>query len=222
MQFKSSCRPANLQSILLMALAVNACCHSSVKTLPKSSIILETHIPMKRVNDARLLNGSPWSDVWPSWSGRNSLGLGPTPSEVANALSVAKQASVNVVIAQQQLQTAKENVLNQQRIATEKQTQAVIMKQKFQAAASLQRSEAIQQRLAASKAAVAQAAAHAAAIEIQNTEHEAAKLSHFTRNAQPSAGHHISSLPPTKNHLPISYFEPINFGSWVDNQAHFV
>ncbi|KAH8356659.1 hypothetical protein KR084_009590, partial [Drosophila pseudotakahashii] len=149
---------------------------------------------------------------FPSLSNRHSLEFGPTPKEVSNALSESKQASANVVIAQQQLHAAKENLLNQQRIATEKKTHAVILKQKSHAAAAIQRSDAIQQRLAASKAAVAYAAAHAAAIEIQNTQHEAAKLGHFTRNAHPSAGHHVA----TKSILPLSYLEPINFGPWMD------
>lgn len=115
--------------------------------------------------------------------------------EVSNAIANAKQASANVLIAQQQVQAAKENVLNQQRIATEKETHASILTQKSEAAAAIQRSEAAaaaqsvilaQQRLAAAKnmvaqqqriaatkeaqaAAALQSSAHAAAAEIQRT-----------------------------------------------------
>uniref|UniRef100_A0A6P4E366 Uncharacterized protein LOC108038560 n=1 Tax=Drosophila rhopaloa TaxID=1041015 RepID=A0A6P4E366_DRORH len=179
-----------------MTLAVNGCCNTSLKAVPKRSIVLEDHVPWTRVSGARILNGGPWNQGWSA-----SIGFGPTPSEVSNAISVARQASANFAVAQQQLQAAKENVLNQQRIATEKQTQAVILKQKSQAA-------------------VAHAAAHAAAAEIQKSELEAAKLSHFTRIAHPSAGHHISSLTSANNHLSISNLEPIGFGSWLDSQGN--
>lgn len=120
---------------------------------------------------------------------------GPSPSEVANAIAMAKQASANVLIAQQQVQAAKDNVLQQQRLATDKETHATILTQKSEAAAAIQRSEAAaaaqsvilaQQRLAAAKSMVAQQqriaaakeaqaatalhnSAHAAAVEIQRT-----------------------------------------------------
>lgn len=120
---------------------------------------------------------------------------GPSPAEVANAIAMAKQASANVLIAQQQVQAAKDNVLHQQRLATEKETHASILTQKSEAAAAIQRSEAAaaaqsvilaQQRLAAAKNMVAQQqriasakeahaaqalhnSAHAAAAEIQRT-----------------------------------------------------
>ncbi|KAH8234489.1 hypothetical protein KR038_012120, partial [Drosophila bunnanda] len=148
----------------------------------------------------------------PAWKTGHALGLGPTPSEVINAISVAKQASANVLIAQQHLQAAKENVLNQQRIATEKQTQAVILKQKSQAAAALQRSEAIQRTLAASKAAVAHAAAHATAVEVHKTETEAARLGHLARNAHTSANH---PLLLANNHFSGTKLEPIGYGAWL-------
>ncbi|XP_026842793.1 uncharacterized protein LOC113565247 [Drosophila persimilis] len=154
--------------LLLIVLTAGAWCASSSKPLEKRSLALdEASIPWAITSGPRALNGGAWNLGWPTWSGgHTSLGIGPTPNEVAHAISVAKQASANVLIAQQHLQAAKENVLNQQRIATERQTQAVILKQKSQAA-------------------VAHAAAHAAAAEIQKTEHEAAKLGHFTRNAHP-------------------------------------
>ncbi|XP_052856539.1 uncharacterized protein LOC128264875 [Drosophila gunungcola] len=220
MQFtsnKSECRPI-LRLMLLMALAANACCNSSLKVVPNRGITVDDHVPW--ASGARLISGSPWDQAWLSWNARHTLGFGPTPSEVSNAVSVAGQASANFFVAQQQLQAAKENVLNQQRIATEKQTQAIILKQKSQAAAAIQRSEAIQQRLAASKAAVAQAAAQAAVAEIKKTEHEAVKLGYFTQIAHPSSNHHISSLKPASIHLPISNMEPIGFGSWLDTYGN--
>ncbi|XP_017128638.1 uncharacterized protein LOC108146903 [Drosophila elegans] len=201
MQFtpnKSECRPI-LRLMLLMALAVNACCNSSLKVVPNRSITVEDHVPWE--SGARLLSGSPWDQAWLSWTARHTLGFGPTPSEVSNAVSVAGQASANFFVAQQQLQAAKENVLNQQRIATEKQTQAIILKQKSQAA-------------------VAQAAAQAAAAEIKKTEHEAVKLGYFTQIAHPSSDHHISSSKPASNHLSISNMEPIVFGSWLDTYGN--
>ncbi|KAH8235346.1 hypothetical protein KR032_011690, partial [Drosophila birchii] len=149
---------------------------------------------------------------WSGWKSGHALGLGPTPSEVMNAISVAKQASANVLIAQQHLQAAKENVLNQQRIATEKQTQAVILKQKSQAAAALQRSEAIQRTLSASKAAVAHAAAHATAVEVHKTETEAARLGHLARNAHPIGNPHLFLA---NNHLSGTKLDPIGFGALI-------
>lgn len=62
--------------------------------------------------------------------------------EVAHAIAVAKQASANVLIAQQQVQAAKEGVLHQQRLASEKETHAELLRQKTEAAAAIQRSEA--------------------------------------------------------------------------------
>ncbi|XP_011196991.2 uncharacterized protein LOC105221594 [Zeugodacus cucurbitae] len=156
---------------------------------------------------------------WNPWkSFAASHGSAPSPSEVANAIASAKQASANVLIAQQQMQAAKENVLNQQRMAMEKETAAAILTQKSEAAAAIQRSEAAaaaqavvlaQQRLAASKSAVAhqqriaaareaeaasalQRSAHAAAAEIQKTEYEASKLGQYTRNGNAGAAHHLT------------------------------
>lgn len=65
-----------------------------------------------------------------------------TPIDVATAIAAAKQASASVLIAQQQVQAAKENVLLQQRIAAEKESQAEILRQKSESAAAIQRSEA--------------------------------------------------------------------------------
>jgi len=116
---------------------------------------------------------------------------------VSNAFSVTKLASANVFITQKQLETAKENLLNQQRIAIEKQTQALILKQ-------------------TSQAAMARAAAYVAAAEVQKTENEAAKLDHITRNGQ-----HILSLSPASNQLSISYLAPIHLSSWLNGRSHF-
>lgn len=116
------------------------------------------------------------------------------------------------------MQAAKENVLQQQRIAMEKEAAAAILTQKSEAAAAIQRSEAAaaaqavvlaQQRLAAAKATVSQQqriaaareaeaaaalhrSAHAAAAEIQKTEIEASKLGQFSRNNQAGAAHHLT------------------------------
>lgn len=160
------------------------------------------------------------------------LASGPSPNEVANAIAAAKQASANVLIAQQQMQAAKENVLNQQRMAMEKEASATILTQKSEAAAAIQRSEAAaaaqavllaQQRLAAAKAAVAhqqriasakeaeaanalQRSAHAAAAEIQKTEYEASKLGQLSRNNNAGAAHHLTF---TKD----AAFSPITAGT---------
>ncbi|XP_017062466.1 uncharacterized protein LOC108102238 [Drosophila ficusphila] len=199
-----------LQLILFMALAATACCSSGLKTVPKRSIFSEDYTSW---SPAGGVSGSPWS-------GRYSEGLGPTPSEVTNAIIEAHKARSNVVIAQQQLNAAKENVLNQQRIAIEKQTQAIIINQKSQAAAAIQRSEAIQQRIAASKAEVAHAAAHAAVEEIQKTKHEAAKLGYLTQNVHHSAGQLIYSLTPSNKHLSVSNLKNIGIGPWLDGNGN--
>ncbi|XP_033252387.1 uncharacterized protein LOC117191698 [Drosophila miranda] len=219
-----SCRSTMPLMLLLIVLTAGAWCASSSKPLEKRSLALDVYpeasIPWAITSGPRALNGGPWNLGWPTWSGgHTSLGIGPTPNEVAHAISVAKQASANVLIAQQHLQAAKENVLNQQRIATERQTQAVILKQKSQAAAAIQRSEAIQQRLAASKAAVAHAAAHAAAAEIQKTEHEAAKLGHFTRNAHPGVGNPLPTIGSGNNNFSPSNVETIGFGHWLSGST---
>lgn len=54
----------------------------------------------------------------------------PSPTEIAAIISQAKQASASVLIAQQQVQAAKENVLLQQKLASEKESQAAIALQK--------------------------------------------------------------------------------------------
>lgn len=80
-----------------------------------------------------------------------------SPIEVANAVAAAKQASQNVLIAQQQVQVAKESVLNQQRLAAEKETHATILNQRkaAESAAAAQSVVLAQQRLAHAKNAVA-------------------------------------------------------------------
>lgn len=89
---------------------------------------------------------------------------GPSPAEIAATINAAKQASAQVLIAQQQVQAAKDNVLNQQKVANEKEASAAYASQKSEAAAAVQRSEAAaaaqavvlaQHRLAAAKANVA-------------------------------------------------------------------
>ncbi|KAH8413809.1 hypothetical protein KR222_008725, partial [Zaprionus bogoriensis] len=215
--------------LLLVLFATSGCMAASEKTLPKRSLG-ETSIPWSSTSSAQLGVGGAWNSAggWANLGGNNggwvggpsSLKAVPSPNEVANAISAAKQASANVLIAQQQMQAAKENVLNQQRIAMEKETHAAILTQKSEAAAAIQRSEAAsaasavvlaQQRLAASKAAVAyqqriaaareaeaasalQRSAHAAAAEIQKTEYEAAKFGQLTRNGNAGAAHHLTII----------------------------
>lgn len=152
--------------------------------------------------------------------------------EVSSAIAEAKQASENVLIAQQQMVAAKESVLQQQKLASEREANAQIAQQKLASIAALQRSESsaaaqgvilAQQRLAATKAALAhhqkiasvkeahaaeslRSSAHAAAIEIQRTENEAEKLSTIHRNGEAASLHHVAA---TKDAL----LAPIIIGS---------
>lgn len=152
--------------------------------------------------------------------------------EVSSAIAAAKQASENVLIAQQQMIAAKENVLQQQKLASEREANAQIAQQKLASVAAIQRSESAaaaqgvilaQQRLAATKAALAhhqkiasikeshaaeflQSSAHAAAIEIQRTENEAEKQSTLHRNGAAASLHHVAA---TKDAL----FAPLIIGS---------
>ncbi|XP_073840823.1 uncharacterized protein [Musca autumnalis] len=222
-----------------------------VKTLTKSNPESGKSVPKRSleafIGDAGI-NGLPagggWSSGgfklggfsggWNPWNSHSSPRYisSPSPSEVANAIAAAKQASSNVLIAQQQMQAAKENVLNQQRMAMEKEASAALLTQKSEAAAAIQRSEAAaaaqavvlaQQRLAATKAAVAhqqriaaareaeaaealKRSAHAAAAEIQKTEYEASKLGQFSRNNNAGAAHHLT-------YAKDAAFSPINAGT---------
>jgi len=145
--------------------------------------------------------------------------MAPSQAEVAATIAAAKQASANVLIAQQQVQAAKDQVFAQQRVATEKEAHAAIATQKSETQAAIQRSEAsaaaqsvvlAQQRLAAAKGAVAQHqriaaakeaeaasaiqnSARHAAVEIQRTEHEASKLSAIQRSDAAAALHHLTA-----------------------------
>lgn len=149
--------------------------------------------------------------------------LPPSPAEITAAIQSAKQANANVLIAQQQVQAEKENVLHQQKIANEKEHYATIAKQKNDVFSAVQRSEAAaaaqavvlaQQRLAAAKQAVAhqqrlaahkeasaanaiQNAAHAAAAEIHRTEHLAGKLSNVQRHDNAFLNHHTATIKDT-------------------------
>ena len=166
----------------------------------------------------------------------------PSQMEVASAIAAAKQASENVLIAQQQMIAAKENVLQQQKLASERETNAQIAQQKLESVAAIQRSESAaaaqavvlaQQRLAATKAALAhhqkiasvkeahaaeflQSSAHAAALEIQRTEKEAEKLSTLHRNGAAASQHHVTA---TKDALLAPIFTgtnrgPTSYGPW--------
>lgn len=103
-----------------------------------------------------------------------------SPIEVANAVAAAKQASQNVLIAQQQVQVAKEHVLNQQRLAAEKETHATIVTQKkaAESAAAAQSVALAQQRLAAAKNSVA----HQQRIAAAKEAHAVAALQHSPSN----------------------------------------
>ncbi|XP_058443004.1 uncharacterized protein LOC131425269 [Malaya genurostris] len=151
------------------------------------------------------------------WLQNNGWKHGPTPTEIAATIAAAKQASAQVLIAQQQVQAAKDSVLNQQKIANEKEASAAYASQKSEATAAVQRSEAAaaaqavvlaQHRLAAAKANVAQhqriaaakeslaaqaiqSSAKAAAAEIHRAEHEAAKLAAHQRADSASLNHHV-------------------------------
>lgn len=139
--------------------------------------------------------------------------------EVSSAIAAAKQASENVLIAQQQMIAAKENVVHQQKLASDREANAQLAQQKLESVAAIQRSESAsaaqgvilaQQRLAATKAALAhhqkiasvkeahaaeflRSSAHAAALEIQRTEHEADKLSTLHRNGAAASSHHVTA-----------------------------
>ncbi|XP_066139819.1 antifreeze protein Maxi-like [Euwallacea fornicatus] len=123
-------------------------------------------------------------------------------AEIASAIQAAKEASANVAAAQRRVQEAKEEVLHQQHVASQKQSDAALALQKTEAAAAVQQQEAkaaaqsvvrAQQRLAQAKAEVSEAQrvaahkeAHAAAIiqksasaaahEIQKTDAASRKI----------------------------------------------
>lgn len=126
-----------------------------------------------------------------------------SPAEIASAISAAKEATSQVLQAQQRVQFAKEAVLNQQRLASQKEAQAAITAQKAEAAAAVQRQEAnaaatsvvlAQQRLAQAKAEVAEHQRIAA-----SKEAHAAQIIHRSANA---AAHEIQKSG-SNNHWPI-------------------
>ncbi|XP_058811193.1 uncharacterized protein LOC131676082 [Topomyia yanbarensis] len=159
---------------------------------------------------AQKLTGAPWLQ-------NSGWKHSPTPTEIAATIAAAKQASAQVLIAQQQVQAAKDSVLHQQKIANEKEASAAYASQKSEAAAAVQRSEAAaaaqavvlaQHRLASAKANVAhhqrvaaakeslaaqaiQSSAKAAAAEIHRSELEAAKLAAHQRADSASLNHHV-------------------------------
>ncbi|XP_053699204.1 uncharacterized protein LOC128746186 [Sabethes cyaneus] len=168
--------------------------------------------------------GAQWPNVdWANsqkltpWIQSSGWKHSPSPAEIAATIAAAKQASAQVLIAQQQVQAAKDNVLNQQKIANEKEANAAYASQKSEATAAVQRSEAAaaaqavvlaQHRLASAKANVAhhqriaaqkeslaaqaiQSSAKAAAAEIHRAEIEAAKLAAHQRADAASLNHHV-------------------------------
>lgn len=99
-----------------------------------------------------------------------------SPGEIAAAIQAAKEASGIVMDSQRRVQEAKESLLHQQHIASQKQAQAALALQKTEAAAAVQQQEAksaatalvlAQQRLAQAKAEVAEHQRIAAAKEAQ-------------------------------------------------------
>ncbi|XP_055617961.1 uncharacterized protein LOC129763175 [Toxorhynchites rutilus septentrionalis] len=182
-----------------------------------------------------LIGSDYWSGspklVGAPWIQNSGWKHGPSPAEIAATIAAAKQASAQVLIAQQQVQAAKEHVLNQQKIANEKEASAAFASQKSEAAAAVQRSEAAaaaqavvlaQHRLAAAKANVAhhqrvaaakeslaaqaiQNSAKAAAVEINRAENEAAKHSSHHRSDAASLNHHVIA---TKDDA----FAPLTYG----------
>ncbi|KAL3268272.1 hypothetical protein HHI36_007396 [Cryptolaemus montrouzieri] len=127
---------------------------------------------------------------------------GISPGEIASAIQAAKEASSLVMESQRRVQEAKEAVLHQQHVASQKQAQAALALQKTEAAAAVQQQEAkaaatglilAQQRLAQAKgevaehqkiaaikeanaAAIIQKSASLAAANIQKSDDAARKL----------------------------------------------
>ncbi|XP_044754954.1 uncharacterized protein LOC123313913 isoform X2 [Coccinella septempunctata] len=135
---------------------------------------------------------------------------GVSPGEIASAIQAAKEASDLVMESQRRVQEAKEAVLHQQHVASQKQAQAALALQKTEAAAAVQQQEAkaaatglvlAQQRLAQAKsevaehqklaaikeanaAAIIQKSANLAAANIQKSDDAARKLNaiHYSGN----------------------------------------
>ncbi|XP_045473596.1 uncharacterized protein LOC123680011 isoform X2 [Harmonia axyridis] len=125
-----------------------------------------------------------------------------SPGEIASAIQAAKEASDLVMESQRRVQDAKESVLHQQHVASQKQAQAALALQRAEAAAAVQQQEAkaaanglvlAQQRLAQAKsevsehqklaaireaqaAAIIQKSANLAAANIQKSDDAAKKL----------------------------------------------
>ncbi|KAH1000319.1 antifreeze protein Maxi-like [Dendroctonus ponderosae] len=146
--------------------------------------------------------GSPFSS--PPISFKSFHGPPPvSPGEIASAIQAAKEASANVMAAQRRVQEAKQEVLQEQHAASQKQADAALALQKTEAAAAVQQQESkaaaqsvvrAQQRLAQAKSEVSEAQrvaahkeAHAAALiqksasaaahEIQRNDDAARKIS---------------------------------------------
>ncbi|XP_018320272.1 uncharacterized protein LOC108733577 [Agrilus planipennis] len=147
-------------------------------------------------------SGADFTSKFGTGGGKLAYHLGPGPSEIAAAISAAKEASAAVAEAQKRVQIAKDDVLAQQHIASQKEAEAALALQKAEAAAAVHRQQAsaaanaviaAQQRLAQAKADVAEkqqiAAAKeadaaalinqnaaAAALQVQKSDFTAAKL----------------------------------------------
>lgn len=167
----------------------------------------------------------------------NSITVGsklfvPSALELNNIVAAAKQAAQNVYIAQQQVNSAKEDVLFQQKLIKEKEAQALIAHQKNENAQHVLRSGAqvvvlAQQKLAKLKAFAAeqqlkssikeaeaaqaiQKSAHHTYTEIQKAE-QAAKFSHLKRNFYHIPQYQraaLSSFPITPQDTAVSSLGP--------------
>ncbi|GLV32456.1 hypothetical protein CBL_00834 [Carabus blaptoides fortunei] len=142
-----------------------------------------------------------------------------SPGEIASAVAAAKDASNQVQFAQQRVQAAKDALIQQQNLASAKESQATMAQQQSEAAAAIRRQQASaaasavvhaqqklaeaksevaeQQRMAAAKeawaAAIIQKSASAAAAEIQRTDNAVAKIAAQQRSEAAAAMHHAAA-----------------------------
>nr|XP_029717304.1 cell wall mannoprotein PIR3 [Aedes albopictus] len=226
--------------IVILSVAVAAVAGSSAVKVEEPSAKNTVKRGLDSLNFGFGGHNAVGADFWPGasrlggaapWIQNSGWKHGPSPAEIAATIAAAKQASAQVLIAQQQVQAAKDNVLNQQKVANEKEASAAYASQKSEATAAVQRSEAAaaaqavvlaQHRLAAAKANVAhhqriaaakeslaaqaiQSSAKAAAAEIHRAEIEAAKLAAHHRSDAASLNHHVIAIKDES-------FAPLTFG----------
>ncbi|EDW72084.1 uncharacterized protein Dwil_GK10628 [Drosophila willistoni] len=186
-----------LQFFLLMVIVAVA---SSSKELPKRSLD-EANIQWSAnaANNARhpsSVGTSGWSSAGAGgWNvGHNALGSAPSPHDVANAISAAKQASANVLLALR-LAASKAEVAHQQRVAATLAATA-LQHSAHAAAAEIQKAEY-------------EAAKFGHYIRNGHGGHGgAAHQLAFVKD--PGFG----SLSSGNNHFAVSNLESIGFGPW--------